>query len=350
MIREKIHRNVRVKALALPLVLSIGVASAGAACAPSAPQATPTPKSVQVSVALDWYPWSNHTGLYLAQQRGYLAAEGIDARIYTPANPDDVLKLVGAGKDIFGISYQTDVLLARAQGLPVVSIAALVQHPLNSIMTLKSSGITRPKQLEGKKVGYPGIPSNEAYLSTMMKADGSSMDKVQLVNVGYDLVQSLIGGKVDAIIGAYWVHESILAEKQGYPVNVMKVEDWGVPDYYELVLVTSEAYLKEHPDTVRAFMRAAAKGYADAMADHKAALDALVKASPETDRALEERGIELLAPLWNPPQGKPWGWQEPSRWANYYRWMRDNGLLTQEIDPAAAFTNDYLPSKAGLVQ
>lgn len=319
-------------------------------CTPSGGQATPTPKATQVTVALDWYPWSNHTGLYLAQQRGYLATEGIEAKIYTPANPDDVLKLVGAGKDTFGISYQTDVLLARAEGLPVVSIAALVQHPLNSIMTLRSSGITRPRQLEGKKVGYPGIPSDEAYLATMMKADGASMDNVQMVNVGFDLVPSLIGGKVDAIIGAYWVHESILAEKQGYPVNIMKVEEWGVPDYYELVLVTSESYLREHPDTVKAFLRAAAKGYADAPVEPKAALDALVKASPETDRSLEEQGIRLLAPLWKPPQGQPWGWQEPSRWTAYYRWMRDNGLLSKDIDPAAAFSNDYLPSKPRLVK
>jgi putative hydroxymethylpyrimidine transport system substrate-binding protein len=320
------------------------------ACAPLSAPATPTQKVTQVTVALDWYPWSNHTGLYLAQQRRYLAAEGIEARIYTPANPDDVLKLVGAGKDTFGISYQTDVLLARAEGLPVVSIAALVQHPLNSIMTLKSSGITRPKQLEGKKVGYPGIPSDEAYLATMMKADGSSMDRVQLVNVGFDLVQSLISGKVDAIIGAYWVHESILAEKQGHPVNIMRVEEWGVPDYYELVLVTSESYLKEHPEVVMGFLRALAKGYADALVEHKAALDALVKASPETDRSLEEKGIELLAPLWKAPQGQPWGWQDPLRWNNYYRWMRDNGLLTRDMDPAAAFTNDFLPPKPRLVE
>ncbi len=326
----------------LLLTILSAVITATACAAPASPVPTSVQQPTEVTVALDWYPWSNHTGLYLAQQKGYLAAEGIEARIYTPANPDDVLKLVGAGKDTFGISYQTDVLLARAEGLPVVSIAALVQHPLNSIMSLKSSGITRPKELEGKKVGYPGIPSNEAYLATMMKTDGSSMDRVQLVNVGFDLVQSLIGGKVDAIIGAYWVHESILAEKQGFPVNIMKVEDWGVPDYYELVLVTSEPYLKDHPETVRAFLRAAAKGYADAMADHRAALDALVKASPETDRSLEEKGIELLAPLWT-AQGQPWGWQDPNRWSSYYRWMRDNRLLSRDIDPLAAFTNDYLP-------
>jgi len=169
--------------------------------ATSQPSATKQP--AKISVALDWYPWSNHTGLLTAKEKGYYQEEGLDVNIYVPSNPEDVLKLVGAGKDTFGISYQSDVLLAAAEGIPVKSVAALVQHPLNSVMTLKASGLTRPKQLEGKKVGYPGIPGHEALLATMMEKDGSSLSKVELVNVGFDLVPPLLAEKVDASLGAY---------------------------------------------------------------------------------------------------------------------------------------------------
>ena len=305
------------------------------------PAGQPTTK---VSVALDWYPWSNHTGLYLAKENGYYAAEGLDVSIYVPANPEDVLKLVGSGKDTFGISYQTDVLLARSEGVPVKSIAALVQHPLNSIMTLKESGIGRPKQLEGRKVGSPGIPSNDAYLATMLGADGADPKKVEVVNVGFDLVPALIGKKVDAIIGAYWVHESILAEQKGHPVNIMKVEEWGVPDYYELVLVASDDTVTRNSDVVQRFLRATFKGYQDAMKDHARALDVLVKANPETDRELETKGIDMLAPLWLDKDGA-FGSQTAERWQSYADWLKQQGLLKAEVKPAEAFTAQFAPGQ-----
>src|SRR5215216_7056345 len=126
-----------------------------------------------VSVALDWYPNANHAGLYLAQERGYYAEEDLAPEFYTPSDPTTVLQTVGAGRDDFGISYQTDVLLARAAGVPVVSVLALVQTPLQGIMVLADSGITRPRELVGKTVGYPGIPSQEAFLATMLEDDGA---------------------------------------------------------------------------------------------------------------------------------------------------------------------------------
>jgi putative hydroxymethylpyrimidine transport system substrate-binding protein len=331
--------------LALAIAACQPASSPGASPAPGAanPTAQPAAKTpVKISVALDWYPWSNHTGLYVAQDRGYYRDEGLDVNIYVPSNPEDVLKLVGSGKDAFGISYQSDVLLAGGEGIPVKSVAALVQHPLNSVMTLKESGITRPKQLEGKKVGYPGIPGHEALLATMMEKDGSSIDKVEMVNVGFDLVQALIGKKVDAVLGAYWVHESILAELEGYPVSVMKVEDWGVPDFYELVLVTNEKTSKEQPEVVKRFLAATAKGYADAKKEPAKALDLLMKANPETNRAMEEKGIQLLMPLWT--DGVPaFGWQTKERWQSYADWMRQKKLLTGDVNVDSAFTTEFLP-------
>ncbi len=319
-------------------------ATAPTATQPSkaAPPATAAKTPTKLTVALDWYPWSNHTGLYMAREKGYYRDEGLEVEIYVPSNPEDVLKLVGSGKDDFGISYQSDVLLAAAEGIPVKSVAALVQHPLNSVMTLKSSGITRPKQLEGRKVGYPGIPGHEALLATMMEKDGSSISKVELVNVGFDLVPPLLAKKVDASLGAYWVHESILAELEGYPVDVMRVEQWGVPDFYELLLVTNERTVLDRPDVLKRFLRATAKGYADVMENPAAAIDLLMKVNPETNRKMEEKGIQLLMPLWT--DGVPaFGWQTRERWQAYADWMRQMKQLAKEVNVDSAFTTEFLP-------
>lgn len=296
----------------------------------------------ELTVVLDWYPWSNHTGLYQAKDAGYYDGEGLEVDIEVPSDPAAVLQIVGSGRADFGISYQTDVLQARAEGVPVVSIAALVQHPLNSIMTLKESGITGPKQLEGKKLATPGIPSNDAYLATMLKHVGGDASRVEKIDVGFDLVSALVSKEVDAIIGAYWVHESIVAELQGYPVDIMRVEQYGVPDFYELVLVTNEEMVEDNSEIVRDFLFATVKGYDDARNNPEAAIDTLMEAAPDTDRRVEERGIDLLAPLWT--DGAPqFGWQEPERWRSYGEWMVGNDLLERPLDWDAAFTNEFLP-------
>ncbi len=319
------------------------VAPASPTARETAPSTT-TPVSTRleaVSVALDWYPWSNHTGLLMAREHGHYRDVGLEVTLEVPANPEDVLKLVATGRNTFGISYQTDILLARAEGIPVISIAAFVQHPLNSVMALAGSGITRPRDLAGKKVGYPGLPSDEALLATMLEFDGARLDDVTLVNVGFELVRALLSRQVDAVIGAYWVHESILLEQQGERPVILRVEQWGVPDFYELVLVTSEQELRDHADRVQRFIRGTIRGYQDAQTDLRAAVDLLVREYPETNRALEEEGIRRLAPLWT--EGVPiFGWQEAKRWIDYAAWMEHRGLLRNKLDPNTAFTNQFV--------
>lgn len=322
--------------LALPLVMAVMMMLALACGSDSEPE------TVKVKLALDWYPNSNHLGLYIAQEKGYFADENLEVELYTPVDPSTVLQTVGAGADDFGISYQPDVLLARGQGVPVVSIAGMVQHPLNSVMALQSSGITRPADLVGKKVGYPGIPTNEPLLDTMLKFDGSQgLGEVELVNVGFNLAESLISGTVDAVVGAYWTHESILLENQGHPVTILRMEEWGVPDYYELVLVTSEKYISEKSDVVERFIRALRKGYADAIADPQAGVDILVKATRgEIDEGIERPGADLLVSQWKTDQAD-FGEQDPARWEAFVQWMQDAGLLSADVKAEDAFTDQY---------
>ena len=320
----------------LSIVLAALIALAVAACGDDGKE------EVSVRLALDWYPNSNHLGLYIAQEKGYFAEEGLNVTIYTPVDPSTILQTVGKGSDDFGISYQPDVLLARGQGVPVVSVVGMVQHPLNSVMALRSSGIATPKDLVGKKVGYPGIPTNEPLLDTMLKADGArGLEDVELVNVGFDLVPALLSGTVDAIVGAYWTHESILAENEGYPINIMRMEEWGVPDYYELVLVASEDTVKDRPDVVERFVRALRRGYEDAIADPQAGVDILLRGTKdEVDEAIERPGADLLVPVWRTETVR-FGEQDSSRWEDFTRWMQENGLLSEEVGADDAFTNRF---------
>jgi ABC-type nitrate/sulfonate/bicarbonate transport system substrate-binding protein len=296
---------------------------------------------VEVSLALDWFPWSNHSGLYVAQERGYFEDEGLKVNIYVPGDPSTVLLTVAAGRDDFGISYQPELLIAREQGIEAVSIMAMVQHPLNSVMALAESGIVEPKDLKGKKVGAPGLPSDEALIDTMLRSQGLTIDDVEMVNVGFNLVPALISKSVDAIVGAYWVHESISANNQGFDLNIMRMEEHGVPDFYELVIVASEDKIANDPEIIQKFVKAVTRGYKDAIADPLDAVAVLKSVKPETDLAIENPGVALLAPLWATDNGV-FGWQEQARWDEFANWMVASGRLSSADDASAAYDNSFV--------
>jgi len=304
--------------------------------------ATEEPQELtEVSLALDWFPWSNHSGLYVAQERGYFEDEGLKVNIYVPGDPSTVLLTVEAGRDDFGISYQPELLIAREQGIKVVSIMAMVQHPLNSVMALTESGILEPKDLKGKKVGAPGLPSDEALIGTMLRSQGLTIDDVEMVNVGFNLVPALISRSVDAIVGAYWVHESISATNLGFDLNIMRMEENGVPDFYELVIVASEDMIANDPETIQRFVKAVTRGYKDAIADPLDAVAVLKSVKPETDLEIENPGVALLAPLWATDNGV-FGWQEQSRWEEFAEWMVESGRLSSSDGASAAYDNSFV--------
>tara|TARA_B100001029_G_scaffold27988_1_gene20301 strand:+ start:16976 stop:17923 length:948 start_codon:yes stop_codon:yes gene_type:complete len=277
----------------------------------------------KVSLALDWYPNSNHAGIFYAKDKGYFLDGDLDVDVYTPSDPSSILQTVASGRDQFGISYQPDLLLARSEGVPVVAISSIVRTPLNSIMTLKKSGISDPSKLKGKTIGYPGIPLNIGILQSILEGQGLTIDDVNLVDVGFDLVPALLSSRVDAVIGAFWSHESILIELEGEGVNILKFQDWGIPEYHELVLVTSEKYLDENKEIVESFVKSFRKGFEGSIESNSESMESLISAYPEVNVELETEGIKLLAPLWIESMNS----NNMDSWHKFGDWMKEKGLI-----------------------
>ena len=242
----------------LLLVCAVLALAAGAvACGGDSDSAADAQK---VNLVLDWFPNADHAGIYGAMGEGYFADEGLDVTPTVPSDPAASLKQVGAGKAPFAISYEPEVLLARSQGVPVVAVGAIVTHPLNAVIARTDRGISRPRELEGKTVGATGLPTDRPLLDAVVRSDGGDPAKVKLRNVGFNLAPALAAGKVDAVIGAYWNIEGVQLERQGIPVESFRLEQNGVPDYDELVVVTSDEVARKQPELVRAFLRGAAQG------------------------------------------------------------------------------------------
>ena len=283
---------------------------------------------IDISLALDWYPNSNHAGIYYGIDNGYFEENNINVDVYTPSDPASILQTVASGRDEFGISYQPDLLLARSEGIPVVAVHSIVKTPLNSIMTLGDSGIDNPSKLKNKTIGYPGIPLNIGILSSILEEQDLTIDDVELVDVGFDLVPALLSERVDAIIGAFWSHESILIELEGREVNILKFEEWGIPKYHELVLVTSEEYLKNNEEIVEKFVDAFSRGYEKSIENNDESMEALIAAFPEVNVELETQGIKLLSPLWQ----ESFDSDGMDNWNKFGDWMKDKGLISESLE------------------
>ena len=234
---------------------------------------------------LDWFPNADHAGIYQALAEGDFAKAGLDVHVQIPSDPAAPLKLLAAGKVDAAISYEPEVLLARNQDLPLVSVAAIVQRPLTSIVSLGSKHITTAASLKGKKVGDAGIPYQHAYLTTILAQAGVPQSSVKEINVGANLVPAMLSGRVDATLGAFWNYEAIqLAQLRKHP-NVIHMEQVGVPTYDELVVVVRKDTIVNHPEVVRRFVQALARGYEAVRRDPQAAVANLVQASPGWTRS-----------------------------------------------------------------
>jgi putative hydroxymethylpyrimidine transport system substrate-binding protein len=329
------------RVLAVTAALVLGLA---AGCGEDARQGASARQPVELM--LDYFPNADHAGIYAAQAGGHFARGGLDVTIRQPPDPAAPLKQVAAGRVDLAISYEPEVLRARDQGLPVVAVAALVQAPLTSVMSLPKAGIDGPADLRGKRVGTAGIDYQSAYLKTILGAAGVAPGAVSERNVGFSLTPALLTGRVDAVLGAFWNYEGTELRLKGRDPRILRMEDVGVPPYDELVIVANERSLSERGGRVRAFLAALERGTADLERDPDGALKGLLEANRELEPRLQREVVKVTLPLFVAPAGKPYGYQDPREWGAFGDWMRERRLV-QRGGAEGAFTNDYLPPARG---
>lgn len=295
----------------------------------------------KVSVVLDWSPNTNHTGLYVAKEKGYFKEEGLDVEIIMPGEAGSD-QLVASGKTEFGVSYQESVTEARVQNVPIVSIAAVIQHNTSGFASLAEKNITSPKDFEGKTYGGWGAPLEKAVLASLMDVDGADIEKVDIVNMGDADFFTAVKRDID-FAWIYYAWTGVEAELRGEKLNMIYLTDYSEKlDYYTPVITTNEKMIESDPDTVKAFMAAVSKGYEFAIGQPGEAADILIKAVPDLDPELVKKSQEWLSPRYQDDAAR-WGEQKNEVWKNYMDWMLEKDLLEKEMDVEKAFTNEFLP-------
>jgi ABC-type nitrate/sulfonate/bicarbonate transport system substrate-binding protein len=295
-----------------------------------------------VKVVLDWSPNTNHTGLYVAKEQGYYAAEGLDVEIVLPGSGgSDVM--VASNEVPFGVSIQENVTQGRTQGVPLVSLAAVIQHNTSGFAAPVDKGIKSPKDFEGKTYGGWGSPVEEAVMKTIMDLEHGDVKKVNIVSIGEADYFTAVKRDID-FAWIFYAWTGIEAELRGETLNMLYVKDYSSSlDYYTPVIVSNETTIKNDPDLVKAFMRATSKGYQYAIKHPDESAAMLLKAVPDLDEKLVKASQKWLSPKYQDDAPR-WGEQKHEVWQNYSDWMFERGLLDKKLDTDQAFTNDFLPN------
>jgi putative hydroxymethylpyrimidine transport system substrate-binding protein len=319
-----------------------------AACGEKSETLPGQPKAHAFDVALDWFPNADHVAIYEAEKEGYFADVGLAVKSHVPSDPAAPIKQVAAGRVDVAISYEPEVFLAREQGLPVVAVAALVQRPLTSLMS-KKPGVT-PRKLKGGRVGTAGIPYQSAYLKTILERANVKPSSVKETNVGASLLPAMLSGKVDATLGAFWNVEGVelrdrAKSKRPEAPTITPVDQLGVPEYDELVLVANSDKLDDERDDLRLFIGALAKGAKEARRDPRGSAAALLDANPDLKARTTRESVRVTLPALFPGSGKPWGYLDPAQWRTYGAWMFGNDVLKSRPRATEAVTNELLPGE-----
>ena len=327
------------KILVLLLALILLIVSAAGCSSNTAPQ---NETLTETTIMLDWAPNTNHTGLYVALEKGYFEAEGLKVDIVSPSSQGTVEQLVATGNVDFGISHQEQVTTARINDLPIVSLAALIQHNTSGFASLRSKNIESAKDFEGKVYGGWGLPSETAVLTALMNKENADFTKLEMINIGE--ADQLVALERD--IDLTWIFygwTGIHAELRNQELNMIWLKDVDPAlDYYTPVLVTSEGLIDQNPDLIKKLMKAVSAGYEFAIANPEEAADILIKHAPESDPEMIKQSQLWLSPQYQ-AEASRWGEQKQVIWESYAAWLFENELVPKNIDASKAFTNEFLP-------
>jgi ABC-type nitrate/sulfonate/bicarbonate transport system substrate-binding protein len=326
------------KRLSLIVVLMMFIILITTACGSPA-----TKELIPVKLMLDWVPNTNHTGIFVAQAKGYFKEAGLAVQIIQPGEvyPEAA---VASGAADFGISFQESVTLARAEQVPIVSIAAVLQHNTSGFASAADLNVKNPADFEGLRYGAFGTPFEAPTLKVLMESAGGDFSKLQIVNLGDTDPLALIAEKRIDLAWIFYGWEGIEAQQQGINLNVVMMKDYFniIPDYYTPVVITNENTIAGKPEVVKAFLKALSRGYDFAIQNPDEAADILLTAAPELDAKLVKASQEWISPYYQ-AEAPRWGEQKVSVWQDYVDWMVKYDILSAPITISDAFTNKFLP-------
>ncbi|MDD6565504.1 MAG: ABC transporter substrate-binding protein [Parafannyhessea umbonata] len=302
------------------------------------------PKSARkITFCLDYTPNTNHTGIYVAQAKGYFKDEGLTVKVVQPAD-GTAEAMIGSGQAQMGVSYQDYIANALSSKNPVAieAVAAIIQHNTSGIMSRKADGITSAKKMEGHTYATWSMPVEQATIKQVMESDGGDFSKLKMVP--YEVDDEVAGLKAN-MFDCVWVYEGWAvqnAKVQHYDVNYFSFVSMDkVFDFYTPVIAANDDFAKKYPDVVKAFVRAAKRGYEYAIKHPKAAGDILLDAAPELSADLVQASAKYLADQYQ-ADAKSWGVIDKSRWDAYFEWLNDKNLVENKLDVNSGWTMDYL--------
>lgn len=292
----------------------------------------------EASLLLDFQPNGVHAGIFLATARGYDEAEGVELEVEAPGASTDALRLLQGGRADMAILDIHDLGLARESGANVVGVMAVVQRPLAAV--LAQPDVRRPRDLEGRRVGVTGLPSDVAVLRSVLEGDGADPDAVDTTTIGFRAVPALLADRVDGAT-AFWSAEGVALAQEGTgaPFREFRVDDYGAPSYPELVLCATRRTLEEKRSVVAATIRALARGYEQAQVDPESAVTALTDAEPGLERDIAAAQLDAVAPAFT-AGADFYGQLRRDVLREWAAWDAEFGILDAAPDVDAAFVFD----------
>jgi ABC-type nitrate/sulfonate/bicarbonate transport system substrate-binding protein len=321
-----------------PVIVLLTTALTTAACGSPADE-----ELIPVTFMLDWVPNTNHTGVFVAEANGYFEEAGLAVDIIQPGEVMPEAAVTSGAAD-FGISFQEWVTLSRGDDIPIVSIAAIIQHNTSGFASATDLNVTSPADFEGLRYGAYGIPFEDPTLEGLMGCAGADFAQLEIVNTGFaDPLALIAEGQID-LAWIFYGWQGFQAQQQGIDLNLVMMEDYFdcIPDYYTPVVIASEETIADRPDVAKALMQAISRGYDFAIHNPGKAADLLLAAVPELDAELVKASQAWLSEQYQDDAPR-WGEQKLSVWQDYADWMAQESILSAPISASDAFTNEFLP-------
>lgn len=302
-----------------------------------------------LKIVLDWTPNTNHTGLYVAVEKGYFEKYGVNIEVIQPPE-GSTTSLVGTGNNgaVFGISFQDTLAPAFAKtgdaAVPVTAVAALIQHNTSGLLSLEDKNIDRPAALSDHSYGTWNSPIELAIVEKIVNDDGGDFESVSLIP--NEVTDSITAIQTDFdAVWVYYAWDGIAAQVQNIPTHYINFADYGEElDYYSPVLIANNAFLESEPETVKNVLQAVQEGYEFAIENPDEAAEILLKHAPELDRELVIQSQRWLKDQYK-AEVSQWGYIDPQRWNALYNWLDENQLIENPIPDNYGFSNDFLPHK-----